>query len=68
MSNNVIEFPKKEFEFYAENMSEYLRLCKIVLTEEDYVDVLCSIMDKEIYDAAEQDIKNIVDRYYAYNF
>lgn len=71
MSDNVIEFPGKkeeEGELLAKNRNEHLNLCKMVLTEEDYRDVLCAIMDQEIYDALEQDIKNIVDTYFSYKF
>ncbi len=40
--------------------------CKEFLTEEDYRDVLCGIMDPEFYDSLEEDLKDIVDTYFHY--
>ena len=31
------------------NRAEFLETCKDTLTSEDYIDVLCSILDPEIY-------------------
>ena len=45
---------------------EYLKLCKKLLVEEDYVEVCMAILDPEEYDATEQEIKRIVDSYYAF--
>ena len=45
---------------------EYLEACKSVLTEEDYVDILCAILDQEIYCSVDPHITDIVDRYYSF--
>lgn len=72
--DNIIEFvprktpPEKEVVTHAKNMAEYLKLCKRTLTEEDYVDVLCGIMDQEIYENLDQDLKNIVNKYFSHKF
>ena len=70
MTDNIIKFPvnnKEEGELLAQTRGEHLMLCKMVLTEEDYIDVLCGIMDQEIYDSLDQEIKNIVDAYFECN-
>jgi hypothetical protein len=48
------------------NTREYLDLCKSKLTEEDYRDVLCGIMDLEYYTQLDKAYKGIVDVYYAF--
>lgn len=45
---------------------EYLKLCKSYLTEEDYKDILCAILDVEYYSKIEKHLKAIVDAYYNY--
>ena len=42
---------------------EYLLLCKRFLTTEDYENVLHCILDREYYLNAEQQIREVVDRY-----
>lgn len=80
--DNVIEFPvrntaaklsdenkRKMAEAKAnppQNRFQYLKLCKNTLTMEDYVDLLCSILDEEIYDMVEPQIRGIVDAYYKF--
>ena len=66
MNNNVILFPTKNNNNISyENRQEYLSNCKKLLTEEDYRDILCGIMDAECYDMLdEDDLKNIVDTYF----
>jgi hypothetical protein len=49
-----------------ETRYEYLKLCKDFLEENDYVDVLCGVMDDEIYETIEPQLKNIVDTYYKF--
>jgi len=43
---------------------EFLAVCKIELEQEDYMDLLCAILDKEIFDTVDDDMKNLVDVYY----
>ena len=45
---------------------DYLELCKQFLEPEDYEDVLCSIMDREHYNAMERPIRNVVDSYFSF--
>ena len=45
---------------------DYLELCKTFLEPEDYEDVLCSIMDREHYNAMEKPIRNVVDSYFSF--
>ena len=45
---------------------DYLFLCKRFLAVEDYEEVLLSIMDEEYYDAADVQIRAIVDTYNSY--
>jgi hypothetical protein len=49
-----------------ETRGQYLDLCKQFLEPEDYQDVLCSILDKEHYDAMEDPIRNVVDSYFSF--
>jgi hypothetical protein len=42
---------------------QFLDLCKDQLEVDDYMDVLCSIMDEEHYDAMEDCIQNLVHVY-----
>jgi hypothetical protein len=45
---------------------EYLKLCKSYLTEEDYRDTLCAILDLDYYSKIEKHLKDIVDAYYTF--
>jgi hypothetical protein len=42
---------------------EYLLLCKRFLTDNDYREVLCAIMDLDYYNKAEKQIQKVVDAY-----
>ena len=65
MNDNIIEFPTKlVLKGSYKNRQEYLMFCKEVLTEEDYRDVLCGIMDSAFYDSLEEDLKDIVYTYF----
>lgn len=65
MSNNILEFPKKlVLNLSYKNSQEYLMSCKELLTEEDYRDVLCGIMDSSFYEMLEEDLKGIVNNYF----
>jgi hypothetical protein len=48
------------------NRLEFLFMCKKDLVIEDYEEILLSIMDKEYYDRADNDIKAIVDNYFMF--
>ena len=42
----------------------YLAMCKKTLEDEDYRDVLCGIIDTEIYNELDKQLQDIVDIYY----
>ena len=48
------------------NAEEYVKLCKRLLTEDDYYEVCTCILNVEDYDKADQEIKKIVDSYYSF--
>jgi hypothetical protein len=62
MSARTIKVKKYDSKF------EYLVECKTVLEREDYIDVLAGIMDIEIYNELEPEIRMIIDTYYEMNF
>jgi hypothetical protein len=67
MNSNVIKFPIKNSDTLSyNNRLEHLNSCKELLTEEDYRDVLCGVMDTEFYGSLEEDLKDIVDTYFQY--
>ncbi len=67
MNSNILTFPIKNNDTLSyDNKREHLMSCKEFLTEEDYRDVLCGIMDTEFYDSLEEDLKDIVDTYFHY--
>lgn len=48
---------------------DYLKLCKIHLTKEDYEDLMMAILDKEYYQQMEEKgVRQIVDCYYTYPY
>lgn len=63
INTDVIPLHSEEF---PNSSREYLALCKKQLEEEDYRDVLCGIMDYEIYNELEEELQDIVDTYYIY--
>jgi len=63
INTDVIPLHSEEF---PNNSREYLALCKKQLEEEDYRDVLCGIMDYEIYNELDEELQDIVDTYYIY--
>ena len=65
MSDNILEFPSKlVLKGSYKNSQEYLMSRKELLTEEDYRDVLCGIMDSAFYEMLEEDLKGIVNNYF----
>lgn len=70
--NMVLNFPVKTVRLGTHLVqtpntgSDYLKICKKVLTQDDYEDVLLSIMDREIYEKVEDHIKRIVDCFYEF--
>jgi hypothetical protein len=71
---NIIKFtPNKDVVVIAgqtvkrpTTREEYRLLCKRLLTDDDYCDVLISIMDREKYDRCESVIKGVVDSYFSF--
>lgn len=66
----VIAFETKEpvsvvANIFAQSGEEYLVEIKRHLDFNDYCDVLCGIMDVQIYDLLENDLQTIVDQYYS---
>ena len=51
-----------------ENRSEYLTMCKEELIESEYQMVLCGILDKQIYNNLQSDLRTIVDAYYELDY
>lgn len=45
---------------------EFLELCKQFLEPEDYMDILCGVLDKEHYDALETHLQKIINSYYSF--
>lgn len=45
---------------------DYLALCKRDLEDEDYRDVLCGIVDVEIYHELDRELQQIIETYYTY--
>ena len=70
---NVVTFTKANVEFLLgqpittpNTRREYLSLLKRFLTESDYADVLCGIMDDEIYCELEDQLVDIIDSYHSF--
>ena len=51
-----------------QSKTDYLVLCKKFLTEGAYIELLCSIMDKEYYRKADITIQRVVDAYFSFRF
>lgn len=49
-----------------ETREEYLSICKRFLIKDDYIELLCAIMDTDLYSEAEDQIKRVVDSYYSF--
>lgn len=68
--NMILEFPLNIVQVGSytgktpETGADYLKICKRVLEQDDYEDVLLAIMDYDIYDQVEPHIQNIVDSFY----
>jgi hypothetical protein len=45
---------------------QYQNILKQFLDPEDYMDVLCGIMDRDHYDALERPLQKIIDAYYSF--
>lgn len=80
MSAAILQFPNKNHTVSVDktddewfdgikkptNRVEFLAVCKMALTDDDYREILCGIMDPDIYDDAEKYIKGVVDAYYSF--
>lgn len=51
---------------YFQSADEFLQECKRTLAYEDYADILCGIMDVEIYDIIDPELQDLVDTYYSF--
>jgi hypothetical protein len=64
MSNNdnVIQFKAKKSPEEPKQMTdaEFVEECKRTLSDKDYRDVLCSIIDVEIFASIREDLREIV--------
>ena len=47
---------------------EYLQTCKRFLTDEDYRDILCGIMDEDIEAELEHPLQEIINRYFNFEY
>jgi hypothetical protein len=69
----IIDFSTKEktysnplYERGVHTRREYLLLCQNILTQQDFFDVVCGILDEEYYhDIEENSIKDIIDMYFS---
>lgn len=59
--NNVIKLKIRK----PNNKQDYLNICKLHLKEELYKDILCGIMDYQLYIKINPKLQKIVDCYYA---
>lgn len=59
---NVNGVPVKE----PKTGKQYLEIVKQFIEPEDYMDILCGIMDKEHYDGLELPLQKIIDAYYSF--
>lgn len=46
--------------------SELLSACKRFLTEDDYCDLLCGIMDSDNFEKLDEDLQAIVENYFKF--
>jgi hypothetical protein len=51
----------------VETRREYLLLCQNILTQEDFFDLICGILDPDYYDDLEEALKDIADVYFSKN-
>lgn len=72
-TNNVVYLKSDSFTEVAGNTirkpnsrSEYLKVCRRFLDDFMYEELLCSILDREYFDASNEQIQNIVESYYSY--
>jgi len=45
---------------------DFLELCKQFLEPDDYMDILCGIMDRDHYDGLERQLQKIIDSYFSF--
>lgn len=58
LNNNLVMLPQTG--------EEFLQVCKDTLTEEDYREILCAIMDGDYYVDLCNPLKKVVDSYYSF--
>lgn len=59
---NIAGVPVEE----PKTRKDFLDLCKLFLEPEDYMDILCGIMDKEHYDALDNQLQKVIDSYFSF--
>jgi hypothetical protein len=75
MMAQIIEFkPRSSRETLMEAISvksetryAFLQECKILLTEDDYEELLLMIMDADYYDIGDEQMREITDAYWSYD-
>ena len=48
------------------NGRQYLELCKVYLTKEEYESVLCGVMDVDYYNDIPKHLRDIVNAYFSF--
>ena len=60
----LLTFPRTHDGVYSVAQFEFLRECRQVLSEEDYLDVLDAIEDASVFHTLDEDLKVIVSAYH----
>lgn len=59
MGDKIVKVPRTR--------AEFLETCKETMEPDDYVDILCGILDPEIYCMLDDPICKVIDSYYSFN-
>ena len=59
MNSSIIHFNS-----ILKSKDDLLKLSKKILDKEDYQDILCGILDFEIYETLDEDLKQIINNYF----
>lgn len=66
MTATAAKLQEEDFLPTPQTAAEYLAVCKDMLADDDYREVLCGIMDAEIYKAIDKENRQIVNHYFEY--
>jgi hypothetical protein len=73
MSNVIDFFSRRETSTLNDKVvivpltrGEYLQVAKDNLSTDDYVYLLCAILDVDFYESAEERLRKVVDSYYTF--